>query len=229
MIFSLSLNSDKHTSSPGLAIVVTQSSSPRPAMEKTLVLYFGFGVGHLSPMLELSKLLLRHGGGVALDVVVLLIQPPFGGPSFDDTVARGMHQGRQHVCGLPRAPHLLASDDEQHEQAHNGIARIFGFPSTTNAPLRERASASFDGLRAAAGERSLGGANERARGALPRPARGDRRAQPGRRRTTEREELPWPAQLGRPKQASASFRGLRAAAREHILGGANERARGACA
>lgn len=50
-----------------------------------MVLYPGFGVGHLSPMLELSKLLLRHGDGVALDVVVL-IQSPFGDPSFDDTI-----------------------------------------------------------------------------------------------------------------------------------------------
>ena len=55
-------------------------------MEKTLVLYPGFGVGHLSPMLELSKLLLRHGGGAALDVVVVLVQSPFGDPSFDDTI-----------------------------------------------------------------------------------------------------------------------------------------------
>ena len=44
-------------------------------MEKktTLVLYPGFGVGHLSPMLELSKLLLRHGGGAALEVIVVLV------------------------------------------------------------------------------------------------------------------------------------------------------------
>ncbi|XP_066356087.1 anthocyanidin 5,3-O-glucosyltransferase-like isoform X2 [Miscanthus floridulus] len=108
-------------------------------MEKTttLVLYPGFGVGHLSPMLELSKLLLRHGGGAALDVVVVLVQSPFGDPSFDDTVARAKAANTSvdfHVLPSPKLP--PAPDGEQ-EQAHDHIARMFGFLRATNAPLRD--------------------------------------------------------------------------------------------
>ncbi|CAD6267200.1 unnamed protein product [Miscanthus lutarioriparius] len=101
-------------------------------MEKktTLVLYPGFGVGHLSPMLELSKLLLRHGGGAALDVIVVLVQSPFGDPSFDDTVARAK------AANTSVAFHVLPSPSSLLPPTRH-IARMFGFLRATNAPLRD--------------------------------------------------------------------------------------------
>jgi hypothetical protein len=43
---------------------------------KTVVLYPGLDVSHLSPMLELSEGLLRHGGG-AVNVAIVLVEPSF--------------------------------------------------------------------------------------------------------------------------------------------------------
>jgi hypothetical protein len=43
---------------------------------KTVVMYPGLDVSHLSPMLELSDDLLRHGGG-AVDIAIMLVEPSF--------------------------------------------------------------------------------------------------------------------------------------------------------
>ncbi|CAN6356787.1 unnamed protein product [Urochloa humidicola] len=99
---------------------------------KTVVLYPGLGVGHLSPMLELSKSLLRHGGG-AVDVAVILVESPFGDPGFAAAVsrARASHTSVSfHVLPTP-PPRPPASDDD-----HPVLGRL-RYLRATNAPLRD--------------------------------------------------------------------------------------------
>ncbi|KAL6851752.1 hypothetical protein ACP4OV_020316 [Aristida adscensionis] len=52
--------------------------------KKTFVLYPSLGVGHLNPMVELAKHLLRHGHGVA----VAVLDPPDADAASADAVAR---------------------------------------------------------------------------------------------------------------------------------------------
>ncbi|CAN6329669.1 unnamed protein product [Urochloa humidicola] len=100
---------------------------------KTVVLYPGLGVGHLSPMLELSKALLRHGGG-AVDVAVVLVESPFGDPGFSAAVARARSSHTSvsfHVLPtLPLPPPAGAPADHP-------VVGLLGYLRATNAPLRD--------------------------------------------------------------------------------------------
>ncbi|RCV19287.1 hypothetical protein SEVIR_3G389600v4 [Setaria viridis] len=101
---------------------------------KTVVLYPGLGVGHLSPMLELSKGLLRHGGG-AVDVAVVLVESPFKDPSFADTVARARASHTSvafHVLPSPPPASGPSSGDAEHP-----VVGLIRFLRATNAPLRD--------------------------------------------------------------------------------------------
>ncbi|KAJ1266121.1 hypothetical protein BS78_08G126800 [Paspalum vaginatum] len=103
-------------------------------MEKTtLVLYPGLGVGHLSPMLELSKCLLRHGGG-ALGIAVVLAESPFEDSGFAaPAVARVRASNPSvafHVLPSPSPPPPSPPEDD------HPVARMLRFLRATNAPLR---------------------------------------------------------------------------------------------
>ncbi|CAL4898187.1 unnamed protein product [Urochloa decumbens] len=101
----------------------------------TVVLYPGVGVGHLSPMLELAKNLLRHSGG-AVDVAVVLVEPPFGDPGFSAAIARARSSHTSvsfHVLPTPTPPLPPASgDDDDHH-----VVELFRYLRATNAPLRD--------------------------------------------------------------------------------------------
>jgi hypothetical protein len=53
-------------------------------MDKTVVLYSGLGVGHLTPMVELARAFVRHG----VAVTVALVEPPVKCTAFSAAVAR---------------------------------------------------------------------------------------------------------------------------------------------
>jgi hypothetical protein len=53
-------------------------------MDKTVVLYPGLGVGHLTPMVQLAKLFVQHG----VAVTVALVEPQVESASFSAVVAR---------------------------------------------------------------------------------------------------------------------------------------------
>ncbi|CAN6334732.1 unnamed protein product [Urochloa humidicola] len=101
----------------------------------TVVLYPGVGVGHLSPMLELSKALLRHGGG-AIDVAVVLVESPFGDPGFTAAVARARASHTSvsfHVLPTPPPlPPASGADADDHP-----IVGLLRYLRATNAPLRD--------------------------------------------------------------------------------------------
>jgi len=52
--------------------------------KRSVVLYPGLGVGHLTPMIELAKVFLHHGAAVT----VALVEPPTKSPDFSAVVAR---------------------------------------------------------------------------------------------------------------------------------------------
>ncbi|KAL6616007.1 hypothetical protein ACP70R_038277 [Stipagrostis hirtigluma subsp. patula] len=53
-------------------------------MKKTVVLYPGLGVGHLTPMVQLANVFVQHG----VDVTVALVEPQVESPHFSAAVAR---------------------------------------------------------------------------------------------------------------------------------------------
>ncbi|CAL5092672.1 unnamed protein product [Urochloa decumbens] len=98
----------------------------------TVVLYPGIGVDHLSPMLELSRGILRHG----IDVAVVLVESPFGDSGFAAAVARA----RSTHCLLPRPPHSPAAGLRPHLRRRRGRHPMVGllrYLRATNAPLRD--------------------------------------------------------------------------------------------
>jgi hypothetical protein len=100
---------------------------------KTVVLFPGVGFGHLAPMLELAKALLRHGGGDAvLDVAVALVEPPVTESGFAAAVARAEADNTSLAIHIlpPPAP---AADAEPAEP----LARMLRLLRATNAPLRD--------------------------------------------------------------------------------------------
>ncbi|CAL4905504.1 unnamed protein product [Urochloa decumbens] len=105
----------------------------------TVVLYPGVGVGHLSPMLELSRGILRHGGG-AVAVAVVLVEYPFGDPGFAAAVARARSTHTSvsfHVLPTPppsRPASVPSSGDADDDHPMVGLLRYL---RATNAPLRD--------------------------------------------------------------------------------------------
>ncbi|CAN6343567.1 unnamed protein product [Urochloa humidicola] len=101
-----------------------------------VVLYPGLGVGHLSPMLELSKALLRHGA-------VVLVESPFGDPGFAAAVsrARASHTSVSfHVLPTPPPPASIPiSSSGAGADADDGhpVVGLLRYLRATNAPLRD--------------------------------------------------------------------------------------------
>ncbi|OEL12807.1 hypothetical protein BAE44_0026173, partial [Dichanthelium oligosanthes] len=70
---------------------------------KTVVLYPGLGVGHLTPMVQLAKLFVHHG----IAVTVALVEPQVESASFSAVVARAAAANPSvtfHVLPPPPAP-----------------------------------------------------------------------------------------------------------------------------
>jgi hypothetical protein len=100
-------------------------------MAKTVVLYPGLGVGHLTPMVELAKLFLQHG----VAVTVPLVEGPVKAPDFSATVARYAASNPSitfHV--LPPPPAASSSDDDTPK--HHAI-QMLDHLGAMNAPLRD--------------------------------------------------------------------------------------------
>ncbi|CAL4898192.1 unnamed protein product [Urochloa decumbens] len=101
------------------------------AKKKTVVLYPGFGVGHLTPMLELAKVFLRHAGD-ALDVAVALAEPPIMNAGFHAAVARAQAANPSvsfHILPTPSSSSAAGEPEEP-------LVTIMRFLRATNAPLR---------------------------------------------------------------------------------------------
>lgn len=100
--------------------------------KKTVVLYPGAGVGHLAPMLELAKALLRHAGD-QVDVAIVVVEPPVYADSFAATVARAKASNASvafHVLPPPASDGDAEPDDDP-------LTRLLRFLRATNAPLRD--------------------------------------------------------------------------------------------
>ncbi|CAL5092671.1 unnamed protein product [Urochloa decumbens] len=102
----------------------------------TVVLYPGIGVGHLSPMLELSRGILRHG----IDVAVVLVESPSGDSGFAAAVARARSTHTSvsfHVLPTsPPSPPAAAPSSDDAEDDHP-IVGLLRYLRATNAPLRD--------------------------------------------------------------------------------------------
>jgi hypothetical protein len=97
-------------------------------MKKSVVLYPGLGVGHLTPMIQLAKVFLQHG----VDVTVALVEPPVKAPDFSAVVARAAASNPSipfHV--LPPPPSAPGGTPKHH------VVQLFDFLGAMNAPLRD--------------------------------------------------------------------------------------------
>ncbi|PUZ54903.1 hypothetical protein GQ55_5G169200 [Panicum hallii var. hallii] len=102
-------------------------------MKRSVVLYPGLGVGHLTPMVELAKVFLHHGAAVT----VALVEPPTNSPDFSAAVARAAASNPSvtfHV--LPPAPADPSSSDGGISSAHH-IVLMFDYLKAMCAPLRD--------------------------------------------------------------------------------------------
>ncbi|KAJ1285266.1 hypothetical protein BS78_03G267100 [Paspalum vaginatum] len=105
---------------------------------KSVVLYPGMGVGHLTPMVELAKVFLQHG----VAVTVALIEPPTKSPDFSAVVARAAAANPSvtyHVLPPPPPPPPAApagSSSDDGSPAHP-IFLMFEHLRAMNAPLRD--------------------------------------------------------------------------------------------
>ncbi|KAL6616008.1 hypothetical protein ACP70R_038278 [Stipagrostis hirtigluma subsp. patula] len=102
-------------------------------MKKTVVLYPGLGVGHLTPMVALAKVFLQHG----VDVTVALVEPPVKSPDFSAAVARATASNPSvtfHV--LPSPPPAAAGPGSDDTTKHRAT-QFLNFLAVMNAPLRD--------------------------------------------------------------------------------------------
>ncbi|TVU35832.1 hypothetical protein EJB05_17739, partial [Eragrostis curvula] len=100
-------------------------------MKKTVVLYPGLGVGHLTPMVQLAKVFVQHG----VAVIVALVEPPFKSDDFSAVVARATASNPSvtfHVLPPPPPPSSPADSTSS-----DVIAKMFHFLTAMNAPLRD--------------------------------------------------------------------------------------------
>jgi UDP:flavonoid glycosyltransferase YjiC (YdhE family) len=97
-----------------------------PPAAKTFVLYPSLGVGHLNPMVELAKHLLRHGH----TVVIAVVDPPDTDAVSADAVAR-------LAAANPSIAYQLRT------RSNRALTRSASptWCSVTSSPLRRRASA----------------------------------------------------------------------------------------
>ncbi|RCV27234.1 hypothetical protein SEVIR_5G311100v4 [Setaria viridis] len=103
-------------------------------MKKSVVLYPGLGVGHLTPMVELAKVFLQHGAAVT----VALVEPPTKSPDFSAAVARAAASNPSvtfHVLPPP-APADDSSSSSDGTVAHR-IVMMFDYLKAMCAPLRD--------------------------------------------------------------------------------------------
>jgi hypothetical protein len=105
----------------------------RRAMEvkRTVLLYPGVGVGHLAPMLELARELIRHGSG-AFDVAVALVEPPVISPGFHGAVERARASCPSVAFHVLPPPAAGTNDGEENYMA--GTLRLL---RAMNGPLRD--------------------------------------------------------------------------------------------
>ncbi|GJN17756.1 hypothetical protein PR202_gb04852 [Eleusine coracana subsp. coracana] len=95
-------------------------------MKKSVVLYPGPGVGHLTPMVQLAKVFLQHGA----DVTVVLAEPL----EFSAAVAREAASITFHVLPPPSsAPEASNSDGTPKHH----LVQIFDFLGAMKDPLRD--------------------------------------------------------------------------------------------
>ncbi|CAN6334743.1 unnamed protein product [Urochloa humidicola] len=102
--------------------------------KRTVVLYPGFGIGHLAPMLELAKAFLHHAGDM-FHIAVALVEHPILNAGFPAAVARAQADNPSisfHV--LPSPPSAAAGEPEPEEE--EPLARNLRFLGAANAPLR---------------------------------------------------------------------------------------------
>ncbi|KAL6845107.1 hypothetical protein ACP4OV_024602 [Aristida adscensionis] len=103
-------------------------------MKKTVVLFPGIGVGHLTPMVALSKVFLQHG----VHVAVALVEPPVKSPDFSATVARAAASNPSvsfHV--LPPPPPAPAGPSSGDDAPKHRVVQLLDFLTAMNAPLRD--------------------------------------------------------------------------------------------
>jgi hypothetical protein len=100
-------------------------------MKKTVVLYPGLGVGHLTPMIQLAKLFIQHSTAVT----VALVEPPANFSDFSAMVDRAAASNPSvtfHVLTPPPLPAPPSADSSS-----DRIARLLEFLAAMNAPLRD--------------------------------------------------------------------------------------------
>ncbi|RCV27235.1 hypothetical protein SETIT_5G308500v2 [Setaria italica] len=104
-------------------------------MTKTVVLYPGLGVGHLTPMVELAKLFLQHG----VAVTVALVEPPVKAPDFSAAVARAAASNPSitfHVLP-PLAADAPPAGSSSDDTPKHHVIQMFDHLGAMNAPLRD--------------------------------------------------------------------------------------------
>ncbi|KAL6845109.1 hypothetical protein ACP4OV_024604 [Aristida adscensionis] len=105
-------------------------------MKKTVVLYPGLGVGHLTPMVQLAKLFLQHG----VDVTVALVEPPTKAPEFSAAVARAAASNPSitfHVLPPPSSAPVADPSSDNTLTLAQKISLMFDYLKAMNAPLRD--------------------------------------------------------------------------------------------
>ncbi|KAL6845106.1 hypothetical protein ACP4OV_024601 [Aristida adscensionis] len=98
---------------------------------KTVVLYPGLGVGHLTPMIQLARLFPQHG----VAVTVALVEPQDKSPQFSDAVARAAASNPSvtfHVLPPPPPAPASSGSDDTHEDIQK-----FELLKAMNGPLRD--------------------------------------------------------------------------------------------
>ncbi|GJM93221.1 hypothetical protein PR202_ga09765 [Eleusine coracana subsp. coracana] len=113
-------------------------------MKKSVVLYPGLGVGHLTPMVQLAQVFLQHD----VDVTVALVEPPVKSPDFAKVVSRAAASNPSitfHVLPPPSSTPDGSNPDGTPKQH---VVQMFHFLGAMNAPLRDflRSLLSVDAL-----------------------------------------------------------------------------------
>ncbi|CAO2178371.1 unnamed protein product [Urochloa humidicola] len=108
--------------------------------KKSVVLYPGLGVGHLTPMVALAKVFVQHGAAVT----VALVEPPVKSPDFSAVVARAETSNpfvTFHVLAPPPPPPpqpaAPADSSSSGGTAVQHIDMMFHYLRAMNAPLRD--------------------------------------------------------------------------------------------
>ncbi|CAL4974202.1 unnamed protein product [Urochloa decumbens] len=119
------------------------------AAKKSVVLYPGLGVGHLTPMVALAKVFLRHGAAVT----VALVEPHVKSPDFSAAVARAEAANPSVTFHVLPPPEPAAAPADSSVSSGGGtpahfIAMMFDYLRAMNETLRDflRSLPSVDAL-----------------------------------------------------------------------------------